>query len=113
MTSAGDPNPRARRGWTLLVALAALIAALVGVDAWLKRGSLPGVVLPNAEITLTATDLPSAWAALETSNTFGRIQTDAPDLRQRTGVWLRQQTGVRWTPLRWYVWFGRPLDVSI
>jgi hypothetical protein len=95
-----------------LLAAFALSLALTGADAYLKRAPHAGFMLPRVEWTMRAGDLPAAWAAFERSPVFSRVDDGGPEVYKRFGVWMRRETHVRWTPLRWHVWFGRPLAVS-
>ncbi len=112
MTATPAARARSRRGWWAL-ALGALIAGTAALaDGILKRAPHSGFVLPGADLSMSASNLPAAWDAFEHSPAFDRIQAEAPQVYQRIGLFSRHRTGIRWTPLRWYVWFGRPLSVS-
>lgn len=109
-----DSSPRqTRRGWLSLLALTIVLFAVVSVDSYLKRAPHDGFLLPDADWNAHARDLPAAWNAMEDSDTFARARTAAPELYQRAGVWTRRASGIRWTPMRWRVWFGAPLAVSV
>ncbi len=99
---------RARRGWVALV-----VASLAGIG-FFGRGADTlyvageGFFLSDADWTLSSGDLPETWRQFEKSRVFDRILTDAPEVYSRLNIHMRQMTGMRWTPLRWRLWFGRP-----
>jgi hypothetical protein len=112
MTPARSLRP-ARRGWIALAAVAVVVALLAAVDTALKRAPHAGFVLPDADLAVSSPDFPRVWSEFEASDAFARIQSEAPEVYHRLGVYLRRSTGIRWTPLRWYAWFGRPVSVSV
>lgn len=113
MTPAATMRMPTRRRWLALGAVFALGTAVVGADAALKRAPHAGFVLPDADLTLATANLPAAWATLEDSPAFTRIRSVAPQIYQQLGLASRHRTGIRWTPVRWYVWFGRPTALSV
>jgi hypothetical protein len=112
MTAAEHTRARFRRGWLILASTVIAIVLVAVVDAYLKRAPHTGFVLANADFSATAPNLPVAWAQMERSAAFRRIREEVPQIRQRLELVSRHRTGIRWTPLRWYVWCGRPIAIS-
>lgn len=79
------------------------------VDWRLKQAPHSGFVPRGADVVFSADDLPAVWDTFLDSPAFGRVIDNAPQAPQRFGVWLRRETGVRWTPGRWNTWFGAPV----
>lgn len=99
---------RARRGWVLLIAasLAGVIFFGLGADNLMAYDA--GFVLPDADWQLSSGDLPATWRQFQNSHLFDRMVGDAPEVYSDVNVRMRHATGIRWTPLRWRLWFGRP-----
>lgn len=108
--TAGDgrrlPRISPRRGWAAIGALG--VAALAGFfwDARLKRAPHAGYAPSDAEVVLVSADGPAFWSAIENSPAFHAFDAQAPFLHAHLEVWLRRETGIRWTPARWRAWFG-------
>ncbi len=103
---------RARRGWIGLLCTAAGLSVLLGIDFYFFSTHDEAIVLPGRDWTLSSADLPSTWADFDRSAVYQRIAEQAPELRPRVEAWMRRTTGMRWTPLRWNLWFGRVVAVS-
>jgi len=103
-----------KRGWWGWVALLMVAIVSVGtVGSGIDVVSLnTGYILPSADWTFHTGDFPSNWSRFERSSTFKRISNDAPEIYPRIGSWMRLETGIRWTPSRWRLWFGGPLIIS-
>ncbi len=102
----------ARRGWIALFAGAGLLALAIGLDFDYFARDGQALVLSEREWTLSSGDFPGTWSSIEQSAAFARAAEKAPEVPARIEAWMRQTTGLRWTPLRWNLWFGPVLFVS-
>jgi hypothetical protein len=89
-----------------------LAAALWVIDFSLQIGSLNAFVPPSASYVLSTPDFPKTWAEWNESELRAAVLAESGDSTRDFFVELRKQTGIRWTPTRFRLWFGRTLVVT-
>ncbi|MCH8203514.1 MAG: hypothetical protein IID09_00030 [Candidatus Hydrogenedentes bacterium] len=99
-------RPRIRR-WLPLTAALALIGLLYFLDGALKTSEFAGFAPRDATLVVASDDLARAWDALESTDAHGRVMDEAPLFFYNVVMEGRKASGIRWTPQRWGLWFGK------
>ncbi len=102
---------RVRRGWIGFVIVAGATSAFLAVDFEFLSTHDEALILRERTWTLSSGDLPRTWTKFERSATFQRINEAAPEVYSRFALEMRRLTGIRWTPARCNLWFGRIIYV--
>lgn len=94
--------------WLLPGLATLLIVLFVVADRHLKRPPHIGFAPAEANVVVVTEDFPATWGAFDATPLADRVSEASPQLNRKIGVWLRRNTGIRWTPARWSLWFGGP-----
>lgn len=96
---------RIRRG--LIAGLLTVALLGVGADVWVARRPGPLFCPENARWVVAVRDFPAAYRRFLNSEPLKILDEQAPEYRADWQLAVRQNTGIRPTPLRWRVWLGR------
>ena len=99
-------RPRIRR-WLPLSAALILIVLLYFLDNALKTSAIAGFAPKDATLVIASDNLAHAWAALESTDAHRRVMNEAPQVLYDAVMNGRKASGIRWTPQRWRLWFGK------
>ncbi len=99
-------RPHFRR-WLPLTAALVLLALLYSLDGALKNSGIAGFAPRDATLVVASDDLARAWDALESTEAHRRVMDEAPLFFYDAVMEGRKASGIRWTPQRWGLWFGK------
>ncbi|HUW60692.1 MAG TPA: hypothetical protein VMZ06_06765 [Candidatus Bathyarchaeia archaeon] len=101
------------RGWRGWLAAVALLAALL-VNMFLMFFRSDVVYCPHdAQWIISSEDFPAFYRNLLKTDLAKAVNDEAPEHYAAWQLAVRQDTGIRPTPLRWRVWLGRRLFAAV
>jgi hypothetical protein len=100
--------------WKRWLPIASLLVVLVLLYAWdkqLKKTSVQGYVVAQADWTIGADNVPAAWQALYDTQVWETLRAEGDPLRESI-VEQNKRLGIRISPQRWKTWLGTGATLS-